>query len=325
MFFADYIWIDGNNNLRSKVKVLENISNIPEWNYDGSSTNQASCNNSEVILKPKKIYKCPFRRPNGYIILCDTWDNEDNPHTTNTRYNSDITFKQYFDYQAWFGIEQEYFICDKNNIPIGFDENNKQGQYYCSVGTNNAFCRNIVDEHLEYCNYSGIKMSGINAEVAPGQWEYQIGPLEGINASDQLWVSRYILIRIAEKYDKIISFEPKLLEGNWNGSGCHVNFSTLEMRNGNGLKYINKCIEMMHNNHMKDIKFYGKNNEKRLNENCETSSYNKFTHGVGDRSASVRIPVQVYKDGKGYLEDRRPGANMDPYLVTRIIFSNVIE
>jgi glutamine synthetase len=341
---AEYIWIGGEGELRSKARTLNLDSNgnypdpIPEWNYDGSSTKQADGKDSEVIIKPCTIYKCPFRNGNNILVMCDTYKPDGTPLVGNNRNWAKMIFDSSLDEKPWYGIEQEFFmISNVTKRPLGFPslsgftkvlEPNPQGQYYCSVGAQNAFGREVVDTHYEYCLHAGLSISGINAEVAPGQWEYQIGPVEGINAGDQLYISRYILQRIAEKYNISIDFEPKPIKGDWNGSGCHTNYSTKSMREGTrdingktGLDHINDAIQKLELKHDEHMKLYGSGNELRMTGEHETSRFDKFTYGVANRGASIRIPNTVVKDKCGYFEDRRPSSNMDPYLVTGIIFN----
>ena len=336
---ADYIWIGGHGELRSKArtiilnkptnlnsehKYIINLNDLPDWNYDGSSTEQATTSNSEIILKPVSFYNCPFRKNNSYLVMCDIY-NTDN-QTIGTRYSANEIFNTDLSQEPWYGIEQEYFIMNKNNKPINLEsiDNAKQGQFYCSVGTGNAMYRQLVEKHYQYCLYAGLDISGVNSEVAPSQWEYQIGPTLGISAADQLYISRYILLRLSEEYQVYINFEPKPLESPWNGSGCHINFSTQNTRNGTknkkGMDFIIECIDKLKNNHELHIENYGKDNNLRMTGNCETSDYNKFSYGTSNRAASVRIPSTVIQDEQGYFEDRRPSSNMDPYLVTSLIF-----
>ena len=332
MIIAEYIWLGGNNNLRSKTKVLyetsfsllkNNISELPEWNYDGSSTNQATGHKSEIIIKPVYVSKCPFRRGNNILVLCNTFTPEGLPLKNNTRFLAKSVFDSNLKEEPWFGIEQEYFIMNrKTGKPVGFPAEglpNPQGQYYCSVGASNSFCRNIAEEHLQACLYSGIKISGINAEVAPGQWEYQVGPCVGINSGDQVWMSRYILIRIAERYGYDINFHPKPLSGDWNGSGCHTNYSTEGTRNGkdekSGLDIIMKHMKKLEKKHKEHMELYGSHNELRMTGNHETASYDKFSYGVGSRGCSVRIGNDTYNNQFGYYEDRRPSSNMTHILL----------
>lgn len=324
----EYVWIDGYFNTRSKTKVLNfstsnlDISLIPEWNYDGSSTNQADSNsNTEVILKPCVLYKDPFRKINDvqcYMVFCDTYDVEGNPLKTNTRFNAKQIFDLDLNQKPWFGLEQEFFLL-KNQNDINLSEN---PFHYCGISNDNVE-RTIVEEHLKYCIEIGLQISGLNAEVSPSQWEFQIGPCEGIIAGDQLYMARYLLSRIAEKYGYKVSYHPKLIK-TINGSGCHTNFSTLKMRETNGLTEIYNCIKKLEEKHHEHIDSFGDNNELRLTGHHETSSINNFTWNIGTRNTSIRIPNSVVKDGCGYFEDRRPAANIDPYVVTSLIFKTII-
>jgi len=331
MTIIEYIWIGGNNELRSKARVLSSdnlnvtLDDIPEWNYDGSSTEQAEGHYSEIILKPRNLFNCPFRGKHNYLVMCDTYYPNGEPLSNNHRHHANNFFNQHLDEEPWYGLEQEYFMLDiHTNLPLGFEHAVSQGQYYCSVGSTNAFGRQIADEHMELCLYAGISISGVNAEVAPGQWEFQVGPCEGIDAGDQLWVARYILQRLSEKYSVKIDFHPKPLQGEWNGSGCHTNFSTKKMRNKNGYDTILAAIEKLAENHEEHMEVYGHNNELRMTGNHETSNFNLFSHGVGNRCTSVRIPTLTYRDKKGYFEDRRPASNCDPYLVTQKILKTIL-
>ena len=314
----EYIWIGGKNEIRSKTRVLNviypiyGISQVPEWNYDGSSTWQADSNgDTEIILKPCAFYKDPLRKiENCYIILCDTYDSNGNPTETNHRFKAEKIFEEGVDCEPWFGLEQEYFM-------LGPVSNIEQGYHYC--GNANNIERIIAEEHMQLCIEAGLTISGINSEVVEQQWEFQIGPCEGITAGDDLIVARYLLNRIAEKYNTKISYHPKLYKDN-NGSGCHINFSTFTSRLENGIEHINEYIQKLKVNHEETIKAYGNDNELRLTGIHETSSYNKFTYGIGTRNTSVRIPNSVAKEKYGYFEDRRPAANIDPYLATSILF-----
>lgn len=332
MTVVEYIWLGGNNEFRSKTRVLDNVNtttiyikDIPDWNYDGSSTGQASGRESEVIIKPKTLFKNPFGQPYDYIVLCDTYLPDGSPLYNNTRILADAIFNKKLEEEPWFGLEQEYFLIDPTtNKPLGFDETGKQGQYYCSIGCENAFGRKIVDEHFRMCLYAGVKIGGINAEVAPGQWEFQIGPCVGIDAGDHLWTARYILQRLGEIHNVKIDLSPKPLKGDWNGSGCHTNYSTKNMREGTdektGLNYIDEAIDKLSKNHQEHMKVYGIGNEDRMTGKHETASFTVFTDGVANRGASVRRGNETIKNKKGYFEDRRPSANCDPYLVTSAIF-----
>lgn len=334
MTVIEYVWLGGNNSLRAKTRVIttqiNGIDDIPSWNYDGSSTDQAEGKDSEVIIRPNALFKDPLRPSHmkPLIVMCDTYKPNCTPLEDNKRHWAKSLFDQDLDQKPWFGIEQEYFLINKETgKPLGFPKDgfpNPQGQYYCSVGTENALGRAVAEDHLEACLKAGVKISGINAEVAPGQWEFQIGPSEGIDSGDHVWIARYLLLRVAELHNLIVDFEPKPIKGSWNGSGCHTNYSTLAMREGSGnktgLQVIEEAIEKLASKHNEHMAVYGDGNEERMTGKYETASYDKFTSGRANRGASVRIGNETVDDNKGYFEDRRPSSNMDPYFVTGIIF-----
>ena len=328
----EYIWIDGENNLRSKIKIHHgndfydinsiNIESIPIWNFDGSSTKQATTDDSEVLLVPVKLYNNPFIRENStsYLVLCSTYGKNNVPAINNNRERAVTIFDKYEQEEAWYGLEQEYFMIDnKTSLPLGFNPDIPQGKYYCAVGADRSPGRKLAEEHMDLCLFAGINISGINQEVAPGQWEFQIGPCFGLDVCDDLWIARYILAKLGEKYDIAINYAPKLLKGDWNGSGCHTNFSTKRTRNQNGLSVILECMEKLKDKHLEHIQVYGECNEDRLSGKHETSSMDTFSWSVGGRATSVRIGNETYADKRGYFEDRRPAANMDPYLVCPLI------
>ena len=327
---VEYIWIGGNGELRSKTRILNiihitNITQIPLWNYDGSSTEQSfNTGNTEVIIKPCFICKNPLKKLNEcntYLVLCDTYDINNFYLPTNTRYNANNIFNlinsnmMIPDSEPWFGLEQEYFFV---TLDFKNKELEEQGRFYCGTFLDNMQ-RKIVEEHLDACLYANLDISGINAEVAPNQWEFQIGPSVGIKAADQLYIARFLLERIAEKYNISILYNPKPFTA-LNGSGCHTNFSTNHTRCHGGLETINKYINKLGNNHAEHMMVYGKDNQKRLTGIHETAPYDKFSYGIGTRNTSIRIPTQTANDGCGYFEDRRPASNMDPYLVTSSIY-----
>jgi glutamine synthetase len=323
---AEYIWLDGSEptqQLRSKTKIIaDDVEVMPIWGFDGSSTGQATGDHSDCVLQP--VFTChdPLRGGNNVLVMCEVLDaNTLKPHRTNTRAAAAKIAKKYAKYEMLFGLEQEYTMLKADGTPLGFPEGGgfpgPQGPYYCGVGTGKINGRDIVEDHTQACIDAGLSISGTNPEVMPGQWEYQIGPLGVLEVSDQLNVSRWLLHRIAEDYDVIISLDAKPVKGDWNGAGCHTNFSTNQMRDDyaaieTACKAIGKKFDML-------VKNYGHDIESRLTGAHETAPWNKFSYGVSDRGASIRIPWQVEKDGKGYAEDRRPNANCDPYTVTRLI------
>jgi len=344
----EYIWVGGNQELRSKVKVtnilkyckdlsnktqgLFTIHNIPIWNFDGSSTGQATGKDSEVILKPINLY---LNRENvkgfeaSYFVVCETLLPDLKPHPTNTRHSALKIFKNFGDdYKPLFGIEHEFFVMDsKTNKPLGFPISgvpSPQGQYYCSVGNGNVYGRDFLDEVLSMAVKTGIKVTGSNLEVCPGQMEIQICNY-GIKAGDDSIMLKYLLGKIGEKYNYKIEWGAKPVLGDWNGSGCHVNFSTKQMREDGGLEQIMNAINKLSKKHLEHIEIYGDDNNLRLTGLHETSSIDTFSYGIGDRGCSIRIPNNTVKDKKGYFEDRRPSSSADMYKVTSKLFQTSIE
>jgi len=328
---AEYIWLDANKKFRSKVRTIHHenftVPQYPDWDYDGSSTGQADGNSSEITIRPVFVCDNPLSnfRDNhimySKLVLCETLNIDGTPTNSNTRARAHEIFSLPIcqSVTPWFGLEQEYFIID--NTPHG-GVMKETSEHYCGVGRGVIY-RNIAEEHMAACIKARINISGMNAEVSQNQWEFQIGPSVGIKASDELLMARFILERIAEKYGKTICYDPKPF-ANINGSGCHTNFSTSVMRSDGGIKEIYRVIQNMENSHADNIKLYGENNDKRLSGNHETSDFKKFTWGIGNRGVSVRINNRTKSNGFGYFEDRRPAANMDPYLVTSAIMANVI-
>jgi glutamine synthetase len=333
----EYVWLDGykpTQSLRSKVKVDDFVD---VWSFDGSSTQQATGAQSDCILNPVAEYRTIDRvradatrtSPGleGTYVMCEVLDAEHGPHGSNTR--TDCVNLVSSDW--WFGFEQEYFMY-KDGRPLGWPEGKgiksnprPQGDYYCGVGEGNVVGREIVDRHTEACMNAGIGITGTNAEVALGQWEFQVLG-HGIGAGDDLWMARYILQRIAEKHGVTINFDPKPQKGDWNGSGMHTNFSNAQMRDYGTQSHFEACCKVLGSKHKEAIKVYGAGNEKRLTGKHETQSIKKFSYGVSDRGASIRIPiVTVDNNWNGYLEDRRPAANADPYKVMKHIVETLTD
>ena len=328
-FKFEYIWLDGYQpeaNLRSKTKVIkfdqfdEDPSVLPDWSFDGSSTQQADGSFSDCVLRPVKLYKDPARL-DGYLVLCEVMNADGTPHESNTR----SQIKQGFD-DFWFGFEQEYTLMDGTR-PLGFPEQgfpNPQGMYYCSVGNKNVAGREIVETHLDLCLEAGLNITGINAEVLLGQWEFQVLGQDPYSAGDDLWIARYLLHRVTEEYGVGLEFHPKPVQGDWNGSGMHCNFSNQKMRDVGGKNYIESICDALGAVHTAHIAVYGSSNEQRLTGLHETQSIEKFSYGVSDRGASIRIPISLpANDWKGYLEDRRPASNADPYKIVAIMIDTV--
>ncbi|MFT4815407.1 MAG: glutamine synthetase [Pseudohongiellaceae bacterium] len=329
----EYIWLDGykpTQSLRSKTQVRDNFDGTleacPVWSFDGSSTQQAEGNDSDCLLKPVAIYPDPDRA-NAYLVMTEVMNADGTPHPSNGRATIDDD-----DGDFWFGFEQEYFLWDlKTNLPPGFPPGGypgPQGPYYCSVGAQNAFGREVIEDHMDLCLEAGLNFEGINAEVAAGQWEFQIFAKGAKKAGDQTWIARYLLERTAERYGLAINYEPKPLgkELDWNGSGMHANFSNGPMREDGDEAIFTKICEAFSKNIDRHISVYGANNDQRLTGLHETQAIDEFSYGVSDRGASIRIPIGTVEDGwKGRLEDRRTASNADPYKVAAAIIKTTKE
>ncbi|MCL4109192.1 UNVERIFIED_CONTAM: hypothetical protein GTU68_028373 [Idotea baltica] len=244
-------------------------------------------------------------------------------HETNGRATIDDD-----DGDFWFGFEQEYFLWDaETNLPLGFPAGGfprPQGPYYCSVGATNAYGREIIEEHLDLCLDAGLNVEGINAEVAAGQWEFQVFAKSAKRAGDETWLCRYLLERTAEKYGIVINWHPKPIKGDWNGSGMHANFSNTTLRTAASKDTFFKICEAFEPYVAEHIAVYGAENDQRLTGAHETQSIDKFSFGISDRGASIRIPIASVENGwKGWLEDRRPASNGDPYKIAARIVKTV--
>ena len=329
---AEHIWIDGQTptaKLRSKTKIIDNVlGKLPDWSFDGSSTYQAATDSSDCVLRPATLIADSIRKHPHYLVLCEVFNADGSPHKTNTRARLRKAAEKFKNEKPWFGIEQEYTLYDANGEkpfrwPAGKAFPPPQGPYYCGVGSDEVYGRELVEAHLSACLESGILISGINAEVMPSQWEFQIGPLSPLEVADQLWLARWLLYRLGENFGITAKLDPKPVAGDWNGAGAHTNFSTVAMRAEGGLEIIKQACEKLGKRHHEHMKVYGADNDKRLTGRHETCDINTFKWGIGHRGASIRIPTPVALAGCGYLEDRRPAANMDPYLVCAALLETV--
>ena len=325
----EYIWLDGytpTQNMRSKTKVVEDFSgkleDCPVWSFDGSSTKQASGGASDCLLKPVAIYPDP-QRNDGFLVMTEVLSADGTPHPSNHRAKIDDD-----DNDFWFGFEQEYFIMDSaTQLPLGFPIGGypgPQGMYYCSVGGRNTHGRDFVEEHADLCIAAGLNFEGINQEVASGQWEFQLFAKGAKIAGDEIWIALYLLDRLTEQYGWYIEYHPKPVKGDWNGSGMHANFSNTTLRTCGSEETYNKICEAFRPVTAEHIAVYGAYNDQRLTGLHETASIHDFSYGVSDRGASIRIPIITVEQGwKGWLEDRRPASNGDPYKIAGRIIKTV--
>jgi glutamine synthetase len=345
----EYVWIGLNGfqgeswTMRSKLKVQKlseedvtklasgDVSVIPYWSFDGSSTGQATGEDSDCILAPIRAVTDTVRNDGrSVIVLCEVLNPDGTPHSTNNRHELIKREIENSDIEAAFGLEQEYSIM-KNGRPLGFPEGGyppPQGPYYCSAGGDRCFGRDVSEDHVDACIRAGLHITGTNVEVKPGQHEYQIGgPNVGPTlVSDELWISRWMLLRIAENHGVAVTFEAKPVLGEWNGAGLHHNVSTKELRENGTEDKFKAIMDRMALNHKDDMRLYGLDNHLRMTGELETSSPNEFSWGVSDRGCSVRIPVQTIQNNWcGYFEDRRPASSIDPYQTTNAILRSLIE
>ncbi|TSC61185.1 MAG: glutamine synthetase [Parcubacteria group bacterium Gr01-1014_107] len=336
---AEYIWIDGQRptaKMRSKTKIIDDpvgkLERIPDWGFDGSSTFQAETHKSDCMLRPVFYVPDPVRGKPNLLVLCEVFLPDGEPHPSNTRAELRKAVEETQEHEPLFGVEQEYTLYDLDGVrplrwPEGAGFPAPQGKYYCGVGCDEVYGRELVEAHTKACLEAEIAIYGTNGEVMPSQWEFQIGPLPPPAIADHVWLARWLLYRLGENFGISAKLSPKPIGGDWNGAGAHVNFSTEKMRGGppGSIVVIYTACERLgefHQAHIADH-VYGENNHLRLTGRHETASIDTFRYAVGDRGASIRIPAGVYLKGCGYLEDRRPAANMDPYRVLTALLQTV--
>ena len=325
---AEYIWIDGQKptaKLRSKTKIVPDGDDLPIWGFDGSSTEQAPGDSSDCVLRPVKVVPDPIRGGSDVLVMCEVLNTDMTAHESNTRALAAAALAKYGDQEPWFGLEQEYTFF-KDGRPHGWPIGGypaPQGGYYCGIGADEIWGRDVVEDHTAACMAAGIAISGTNAEVMIGQWEFQIGPSDTVAVGDDMWLARWLLYRIAEDYDISATLDPKPVKGDWNGAGMHTNFSTKAMREE--WDPIIAACEALGEKAQEHVKLYGAGIERRLTGLHETAPWSEYSYGVSDRGASVRIPWQGAQDRKGYIEDRRPNANGDPYTIAALITETICE
>ena len=339
---AEYIWIDGavpTRFVRSKARVVDvgknpSIEDFPEWSFDGSSTNQAEGHDSDCLLQPVAFIEDPVRGEGNYLVMTEVLNPDGTPHNSNSR----AQLREVLDAGAaaqepWVGFEQEYTLF-QNRTPLGWPEHGfpgPQGPYYCGVGAEEIFGREIAEDHAKACLKAGLMYYGMNAEVMPGQWEFQTGfrgdkgeSADALKICDHTWIARWLLYRVGEEYGVSVSLDNKPVKGDWNGAGMHTNFSTKDIRDPKkGRAAIDAAIQGLSKKHSEHVALYGHALDERLTGLHETCDINTFKSGTADRGASIRIPQQVEQKGYGYFEDRRPGANADPYLVAARLCTTV--
>ncbi|KAJ0180748.1 hypothetical protein K1T71_004152 [Dendrolimus kikuchii] len=334
---ATYVWIDGSGiNMRCKDRILTYMpfcpEQAPEWHFDGSSTGQATADNSDTTLKPCAIYKDPFRCEPHVLILCEVYHSDGKPAASNNRKYCNNLCELHAAEEPWFGLEQEYTMVDVDGWGLGWPKGGgfpavKYQYSYCGVGAKYIAGRDVSEAHAKACLYAGLDFEGTNAEVMFACWEWQIGVSNGIKGADDLWISRYIMSRVAEDYGVDITYHPKPFGHLHPGVGMHHNFSTNKMRTEGGYKFIEECMKKLETNHMKHMKVYGNDemtNKMRLSGKFETSPFDKFSWGIANRKTSVRLQRGIKEKDKGYIEDRRPAGDCDPYLVCGLLMETCL-
>eukprot|EP00927_Polykrikos_kofoidii_P048980 TRINITY_DN43133_c0_g1_i1.p1 TRINITY_DN43133_c0_g1~~TRINITY_DN43133_c0_g1_i1.p1 ORF type:complete len:522 (-),score=69.16 TRINITY_DN43133_c0_g1_i1:197-1762(-) len=340
---VEYVWIDEDyiddgytapRGLCSKSMTLDksvkSVDDLPIWSYSGF-------NDDDVMLVPRRIYRDPFRPGDNFLVMADTFleapagssQKYGEPTAFNSRFACDAVMTKAAQEDPWFGLEQEYFLLDcENGWPLGWPVGGYPGEhdaYYLAVGARKAPGRDVVEAHYAACLYAGVKISGVNGEVAPAQWEFQVGPCEGISAGDHLWMARYLLQRVCEEFHVDVTFDPKPVPG-WAGIGLHTNYSTVSTRTKpGGMMAMESHIERLRAKHSEHMLVYGEGNELRLTGVDCVTSIDTFSHGVGRRDCSIRITRNVANQDCGYYEDRRPAANADPYLVTKMVVATTLS
>ena len=341
--YAEYVWLDGTKPtalMRAKTRILPftekaTLDDFPDWSFDGSSTNQALRDKSDCKLKPVFFCKDPTRGLGHYVVICEVLHSDDSIHMSNSRSKlQKIMNSGGEDFDAYVGFEQEYTFFEGRN-PLGWPKQGgipgPQGPFYCGIGSAHIFGREIIEEHMDVCCEAELCLYGVNAEVMPGQWEFQTGyrgipneKVDPLTTADHTWMARYFLHKVSERHNVIVSFNNKPVLGDWNGAGMHTNFSTRQMRDKKtGKDSVNKAMEALKKRHSLQIDSYGHRLKERLTGQHETSSIHDFTSGISDRGASVRIPLTTSENGFGYIEDRRPGANADPYVVSALLMETI--
>lgn len=332
-----YVWIDGSGiNMRSKDRVLTCLPYSPEstpiWAFDGSSTGQATGENSDTKLVPVANFRDPFRCEPHVLVLCEVYHEGDKPAATNNRKFCSELCTMHASEEPWFGLEQEYTMLDNDGWGLGWPKGGgfpsfKYEFSYCGVGAKYIAGRDVAECHARACLYAGTDFEGTNAEVMYSCWEWQIGTSLGIKGPDDLWMSRYIMARVAEEFGVCITYHPKPMGPLHPGCGMHHNFSCKSMRKEGGYAFLEKCMKNLEKNHKKHIESYGNDvnaNKLRLTGKFETASFDEFSWGIANRKASIRLPRNVKEPGKAFLEDRRPAADADPYLVCGLLLQTCL-
>lgn len=338
--FCTYVFVDGSlEKVRAKTKTLDfepkRAEDCPEWTFCALGSGQwpDAGPKSEAYLVPVALFRDPFFGGRNKIVLCEVLQYDRTPMKTNTRRSCSQAMQKAADQEPWFGIEQEYVLTENDGHPLQWPRHASQtikplGPYFYGVGAGVTAGRYVSDAHYKACTYAGVKMAGTNCEGILSQWEYQVGPLPGVEAADHLWVSRYILERVAEDFGLLVNLDPMPFpQGNWLGSAMHANFSTKATRGDGGIRAIRAAIGKLESNADALLSKYDtsilKPNKRRIESGMLCSPSSQFSSDACSKVVSVRIPLSVVQAGKGYFEERRPGGNADPYTVCEALVRTV--
>lgn len=307
LFQATYVWMSRGGVFRYKIYTLSSLNAdgdfdnpdlYPTGTFDGSSTGDAEVGSSDLRIKPCAVYRDVDGV--GVFVLCDI----DTAETPRANLLTLIENRKVFGAEScWFGFEQEYFL-------LPFESESEQDAFhYCSPTS-----ETIPQHHYNECRQMGVHITGWNCEVAPNQYEFQVCAA-GVSAADDLIMARWVLLRVCQEHDKGLLLVPKPIPV-YNGSGLHTNFSTPQMRTSpGGWSTMLKSVGLLRDRHNEHMEVYGDGNEERLSGMYETSAFDTFSWGIGSRDTSVRLQKVMKGEDKGFIEDRRPASNANPYVV----------
>ena len=251
-----------------------------------------------MCFKPVSTFHDPIRGGDNILVMCEVLNVDMTPHASNTRAGCLAAAENFAEFEPMFGLEQEYTFYEQSYDSL------KYGQPLGFLLLVIQHLKEVIIAELEQMKFMeetyqknmrqhawqlGLEISGTNAEVMPGQWEFQIGPVGAPEIGDHIWVARWLLYRIAEDYNISATLDPKPVKGDWNGAGMHTNFSTKQMREDGGYDAIIAGCEALGKNAELHVKNYGSGIEDRLTGDHETQKYDTFSYGVSDRGASIRI------------------------------------
>ena len=347
-----YVWNDGRTDrTKSKSRVLSHVpvtaADVPVWGFGMVIQDPVSGKPvaADHFLRPIRLYKDPFRGGSNRIVLCDTLDESGSAPAS---YNTRVALKEIADavadsHEPWIGIEQEYVLMESGlgsdstgqrplGWPVsGFPDRDSLYEYMHGVGGDVVIGREIHESAYRAALYAGVGVFGENSEAMPAQWEFQVGPSDPLKCADDIWMLRFILARTAESFRSSLCIEPRSVKGkDWPGTGTHTNISTRQMRDRKqGREALQQVLQKLQSKHSEHMLVYdregGKANANRLTGGIVNCRAEEFTTGIADRCASVRIPQQTANEGAGYIEDRRPAGNADPYRVIERILRTICQ